>query len=180
MKNVGIKISLALVGATALYFIGKAIFKKGGKGNGSGSGDEEGGGTYEDEQTRPNPTLSEALKNGTAVGKKIYTKVNNANIRYTAEINNGWMDNIWSTVPNAGTYLGTIYDVFQSTDTRILNPNTNEPYYWVILDLDSTLWKTLNDEKSVLNPDKQNSKIMPCKVNKCVRNYWMREDIIKL
>ena len=177
MKNVGIKISLALVGATVLYFLGRAILGKGGNKGNSDTGDDV---DNEDSQSDKNTALSQAIKNGTAVGKKIYTRVTDANIRYTATINNGWMDNIWSTVPDNGTYLGTISDVWQSTNTTLLNPSTNEPYYWIILNIDPTLWKKLNDEKSFLNPDKQNNRYIPCKVNKCTNNYWMREDIIKL
>jgi hypothetical protein len=181
MKNKGVKISLAIVGATVLYFIGRAIAKKGDKNSGNGGNGGNGGGDENDEpQNKPNPTLTQAIKNGTAVGKKIYTRVNNANIRHTAVVNNGWIDNIWATVPESGTYLGYIYDVWKSTDTRTINPNTNEPYNWIILNLDSSLWQKLNDDISILSPDKQSSRTLPCKVNKCSKNYWVREDIVKL
>jgi hypothetical protein len=90
------------------------------------------------------------------------------------------MDNVWATVPESGTYLGYIYDVWKSTDTKLINPNTNEPYYWLILNLDSSLWQKLNDNISTLSPDKQSNRTIPCKVNKCSKNYWIREDIVKL
>lgn len=178
MKNKGLYITFGIAGALGLLYFGIRLFKK----KDDGSGNEETNETNPtDEQIKPDPTLIEAIKNGTAKGKKVYAKISDVNIRWSPEVNNGWADNIYQTVKDKNTYLGTIYYVQKSTDTNLINPNTNLPYNWIVLDLDPTLWKQLNDELGWYDPDKKFSRLKPCIPSAtCRANYWVREDTIKL
>lgn len=170
---------LGLAGAAAIYLLAVALFKKD---DGNGGDEEEEGEAPADEQTIPDANLTAAIKNGTAKGKKIYTKVDKVNIRYSPAVNNGMMDNIWTQVATKGTYLGTIFYVFKSTDTTIINPATGQPYYWLVINLDADAWKTLNDELGWYDPDKQRNKWVACDptTTSCRNNYWVREDTVRL
>jgi len=177
MKNKWVYISLSLVGALGIYFLATKLFKKDDESTTDEEIEEE---DPTKEQIKQDPTLIEALKSGKAIGMKVYTKVNNANIRNSAEVNNGYVNNIWANVSEKGTYLGTIYDIYKSTDTNLINPNTNQPYYWVVLHLDQTLWQKLVDAMPWYDPDKESKIRKPVKLNERGLKYFMREDTIKL
>jgi hypothetical protein len=44
-------------------------------------------------------------------GRKVWTKVNNVNVRSGPKADNGWINNKMANIPAAGTYAGTIADV---------------------------------------------------------------------
>lgn len=76
------------------------------------------------------------------IGKKIYTKQPNVNLRTSARINNGWINNIEKTVDNVNTFLGVIKDV-KIPDEKFFNPATDKPYVWVLFDFVGTPQKEL-------------------------------------
>lgn len=67
------------------------------------------------------------------IGKKIYTKRPNVNLRTSARINNGWINNIQKTVESTNTYLGIIKDI-KIPDEKFFNPATDKPYVWILFD----------------------------------------------
>lgn len=173
-------ISLGIGGALGLYALGRWIVNKkknGGKGQTTPTDEND----PTKEQEKLDPTLLEAIKKGTAKGKKVYSKVNDVNLRWNPVVNNGLSDNIFQTITDKNTYMGTIFYVYKSTDNSLINPATGQPYNWIVLDLDPTLWKKLNDDLGWYDPDKQSERFKPCIPNAfCRNNYWVREDTIKI
>lgn len=52
------------------------------------------------------------------IGKNVYTKVDDVNVRTTAIVNNGYTNNIMAKIPTAGTFVGKIADVVDA-DTPV-------------------------------------------------------------
>lgn len=64
------------------------------------------------------------------IGKKIHTKSADTNLRGSARINNGWINNIEANVKAADTYIG-IVKAIEIPDEKYTNPATMKPYVWV-------------------------------------------------
>jgi hypothetical protein len=66
------------------------------------------------------------------LGKKIYTKENNVNIRRGANVNNGIFNNIAGTIPKAKSFIGKVVDVKVGNDKKIWfavdEPNSNNKF----------------------------------------------------
>jgi hypothetical protein len=123
-------------------------------------------------QEKPDPKLQAAIITSSAIGKKLYTKVDEAKIRTSSAVNNGIMNNIYDTVPKANTYLGTVARVIVG-DTKIINPATQKPYVWISFNLDKTLYNNLQKLRSWWDTDLWEN--MPP-----ANHTWIREDVIKL
>ena len=67
------------------------------------------------------------------VGKKIYTKNADTNLRSSAKINNGWWNNISATIKANNTYIGNVKSI-EIPDDKYINPATTKPYVWVKFD----------------------------------------------
>jgi hypothetical protein len=65
------------------------------------------------------------------VGKKIYTKNTVTQLRSSARINNGLINNISATVNGANTYIGIVKGV-EIPDENYINPATTKPYVWAL------------------------------------------------
>lgn len=84
------------------------------------------------------------------IGKKIYTKLTDTNLRTSARINNGWLNNISTTVKAADTYLGTIKSI-EIPDEKYINPTTVKPYVWVMFNYAADPSKELYVREDVIN-----------------------------
>jgi hypothetical protein len=105
-----------------------------------------------------------------AIGKKVYTKNADTNIRTSRKINNGVINNIYGTVKAANTYLGTVGIVekvenkgFWGVELYDTNPATGKPWMWAGLKLDNAILKQLGKSN------------MPQ-----ANEVWIREDVLIL
>lgn len=66
------------------------------------------------------------------LGKKIYTKENNVNVRRGANVNNGFFNNIAGTIPKAKSFVGKVVDVKLGDDKKLWfavdEPNSNNKF----------------------------------------------------
>jgi hypothetical protein len=65
------------------------------------------------------------------VGKKIYTKNTVTQLRSSARVNNGLINNISATVNGANTFIGTVRGI-EIPDENYINPATTKPYVWAL------------------------------------------------
>jgi len=122
-----------------------------------------------DPQDEPDKPTREKIETYTALGKKIYTKVENARIRTTADVNNGIVNNVKYEVPNAGKYLGIVKQVI-APDNKAINPATNKPYVWFYFPFDKALYEEWQASLSFLFRDAW-----------AKQHYgYVREDIVKM
>jgi hypothetical protein len=105
-----------------------------------------------------------------AIGKKVYTKNADTNIRTSRKINNGVINNIYGTVKAANTYIGTVGIVekvenkgFWGVELYDTNPATGKPWMWAGLKLDNAILKQLGKT----NMPQSNE-------------VWIREDVLIL
>lgn len=138
--------------------------------NKGGEGDNKEGET--EPQDKPDPKLQAAIITSSAIGKKLYTKVNEVKIRESQEVNNGFMNNIYDTVPTANTYLGTVARIVAPNKDNI-NPATGKPYVWISFNLDKALYAKMQEARSWYDKDVWTN-IPPA------GRTWVREDVIKL
>lgn len=121
-------------------------------------------GQTENEQKVIDPNLEKAKdakgKLTSIVGKDVYTKVEDVNIRNTPEVNNGLLNNIYGVLPAKGLLIGKVTSV-------VKKGNLN----WVGVKLSKSAYDIIQSEKNLLTRDIWVN-IPPLK--------WVREDVIKL
>lgn len=84
-----------------------------------------------------------------SIGKKIYTKTDNTQLRTSAKINNGWINNIGVTVQRANTYVGALKNI-TVPDLDYINPATMKPYVWAIFNYEANPEKELYVREDVI------------------------------
>jgi len=117
-----------------------------------------------DEQKTPDKNV-ESLKDTSGkltslIGKDIYTKVTGVNIRNTAEVNNGFVNNIYGEIPSKDILIGKVTSNVKKGD-----------YNWLGVKLSQKAYDIIQSEKSFITRD--------LTVN-IPALKWVREDVIKL
>jgi hypothetical protein len=135
--------------------------------------EDEGGITPE--QKKIDPTLNSILiskdANTLIKGKKLYTKVANVKARTQAGVNDGVINNLYGTLSNAGTFVGTAISVVNDIG-KTNNPITNKTYKWVKTQLSKEGYEAVQANRSFLTRDLFAPSNFPI--------VYFREDTIKL
>jgi len=121
-------------------------------------------------------TLTEILKKTSAqatvalINKPVYTKLDNVKVRYEPYVNNGFFNNIMSTITNKGTLLGNVKQVVDDSG-KLTNPD-GRVYKWFKIKPAKITLDVMNRNKDFLThvflPDSTGKQI------------YVREDTLKL
>jgi hypothetical protein len=77
------------------------------------------------EAPKEKPTTTKA-----SIGRKIYTKGSNTQLRSSARVNNGIINNVSATVNLPNTYIGVVSGI-EIPNKEYINPATMQPYVWI-------------------------------------------------
>jgi hypothetical protein len=174
---------LAIVGAIIAYVI---ITKKKPlvtSSEGAGIPDEETtvvvtttGEVIDQEQVVIPATLAEILKKTSAqatvalINKPVYTKLDDVKVRYENYVNNGFINNIMSTITNRGTLLGNVIQVVDDKG-KLTNPD-GKVYKWFKIKPAQVTLDIMNRNKSFFT-----HVFLP---NSTGKEIYVREDTLKL
>ena len=157
----GVKYALAGVGLMGVTYLVIALANKRKRGEAQ---------VEPDPQSIPDPVLSKAVIESTTIGMKIYSKVDGVRIRKDNSVNDGWMNNIYDTVPNKNTYMGKIVRIVVGAKDQI-NPATKRPYNWFSFQLEKPLYEEMQKNHWAINRDAWTNIPPPSKT-------WVREDVV--
>lgn len=102
--------SILIVGA---YFIIDK-FKKDKKGNNEGDVDTENESSVTNDNSTSTANLPiKPLNIDSIVGKDVFTNTSNVNIRKSALVNNGFLNNLFGTIPEKNTLIGKVISVIR-------------------------------------------------------------------
>lgn len=174
---------LAIVGAIIAYVI---ITKKKplvASSEGAGVPDEETtvavtttGEVIDQEQVVIPATLAEILKKTSAqatvalINKPVYTKLDDVKVRNENYVNNGFINNIMSTITNRGTLLGNVIQVVDDKG-KLTNPD-GKVYKWFKIKPAQITLDDMNRNKSFFT-----HVFLP---NSTGKQIYVREDTLKL
>lgn len=117
-----------------------------------------------DDQKTTDPNVEKAKdpsgKLTSLVGKTIFTKVEDVNVRDTAQVNNGIINNIYGVLPSRDIEIGQVTSVVKKGDKN-----------WLGVKLSKKAYDIIQSQKSIITRDIWTN-IPPLK--------WVREDVIKL
>ena len=137
-------------------------------------GDVQQGSDKTKEQINLDPTLAQILSQSNwssqMFNKNIYTKIADAKLRDNELVNDGIISNLYGTIPNAGTLVGSVVGGYLDTGGGI-NPITKTRYKWFKVKITDSVYKDIQKQKSFLTRDL----FKPTNVYK-----FIREDVIKL
>jgi len=121
------------------------------------------------EQKKIDAPLNTILANKNAnvliKNKKIFSKIPNAKGRYSPYVNDGFVDNIYASVANANTLIGTAVGAVNDKGSTI-NPSTNRPFVWVQVKLSKAVFDAFQEQRSFYE--------------RADETAYFREDVIKL
>jgi hypothetical protein len=175
--------SLAILGAIVAYVIITKKKTMDSSGEGSGIPDAEEttvvttttGDVIDQTQVVIPQSLSEILKKTSAqatsalINKPIYTKLDGVKVRSENYVNNGFINNIWSTITDRKTLLGNVIQVVD--DKGKLKNLDGRVYKWFKIKPDQSTLDEMNKNKDFLQ-----STFLPswCKA------IYVREDAVQL
>jgi hypothetical protein len=125
------------------------------------------------EQNVIEPILKEILKKPLAqiklslLNKKLYTKVEDVNPRFTPYVNNGWLsnNNIGGKIKTKGTLAGTVVDIVN--DKGLLKNTDGKVFVWFKINPSASARKQIEDDSNIFTGQKFST-------------FWLREDVISL
>lgn len=121
-------------------------------------------------------TLAEILKKTSAdatvalINKPVYTKLDNVKVRNEPYVNNGFINNIMSSITNRGTLLGNVIQVVDDKG-KLTNPD-GKVYKWFKIKPAQITLDDMNRNKSFLT-----HVFLP---NSTGKQIYVREDTLKL
>lgn len=130
------------IGLIGLSVIGVGYLLLGNKKDDEGEDKSEEG--SDDNISKEQETIPTNVQKGLKVGDKIYAKLDEVtNIRNSAEVNNGWINNIWFELPSGskGLYLGKITKIYTRQSTGKI---------WYKFDVSNELWSKFREESSAI------------------------------
>lgn len=122
-------------------------------------------------QNKVSPKLDSLLSSGKIKGAKIYTKIDGVNLRTSASVNNGGINNIYGTMPNKERLVGVATGkviVEQGKDRK--NPLTGKDYRWIQVTLSKFAYDKIQSQKSLATMDWIPKTVMP--------PVWVRDDVV--
>lgn len=159
--NKGLKYGLVGTGVLAVTYLVVALMNK-------RKGDDDF--VQPNPQEKPDPTLTDATINSTAIGMKLFSKVDEVRIRNQNFVNDGLISNVYDTVPLKDTYMGKVVRILVGPKDQI-NPATKRPYNWLSFQLDKTLYGAMQKNRLFFNRDVVEAIPPPNKT-------WVREDVV--
>lgn len=116
------------------------------------------------EQKTPDKNVQAAKDNTgkltSLVGKNVFTKLADVQVRNTAMVNNGVINNIYGAIPSKDILIGKVTSVLKKGD-----------FNWIGVKLSQQAYDIIQAEKNIIFRD-LSSRIPALK--------WVREDVIKL
>lgn len=122
-------------------------------------------------QNKLSPKLDTLVSSGKIKGAKIYTKIDGVNLRTSASVNNGGINNIYGTMPNKERLIGVATGkviVEQGKDRK--NPLSGKDYRWIQVTLSKFAYDKIQSQKSLATKDWIPKTVM--------FPVWVRDDVV--